>query len=88
MSKKVSNTKPTSVNAPQTNNGYGEQQPVKVPKYVVIREGYRVSDKDYPTQNDPAAIAERNYWQNIATNWSYGERVQVVQYDSKRHRVW
>lgn len=89
MAKKAVTSKPTSVKAPQTNNGTnGEQPTVKVAKYVVVREGLRVSDKDYATPSDPLAIAERDYWQKIANKWSYGEHVKVVQYDSKRHRVW
>lgn len=89
MAQKANNAKSTSVNnAQQTTNGFSEQQPSKVPKFVVVRDGMRVSDKDYAQPNDPQAQSERVYWQNIANRWSHGERVQVVQYDSKRHRVW
>jgi hypothetical protein len=88
MAKNPSNIKSTPATfAAQSNNG-SDQQVTKVIKFVVTREGLRVSDKDYQTINDPAAIAERDYWQKIANKWSYGERCAVVQYDSKRHRIW
>jgi hypothetical protein len=60
----------------------------KVVTYVVIREGFRVSDKEYEDKNDPAALSELKFWKKIADNHSYGEPVKIVQYDGKLHRVW
>ncbi len=59
-------------------------------EYVVIREGFRVSNKSYVTPDDPDAIAEQKFWENIARNHSYGEPVTIVEYDTKNrlHRVW
>lgn len=56
--------------------------------YVVIRDGHRVSDREYQTLDDPWAIHEQEFWTLIAKNHSYGERVDVVEYDSKKHRIW
>jgi len=56
--------------------------------FVVVREGFRVSDREYSDSKDPAAIVERDFWKRVATNHSYGEPVGIVQYDSKKHRVW
>jgi len=56
--------------------------------FVVVREGFRVSDREYSAANDPFAIEERNFWKRVATNHSYREPVAIVQYDSKKHRVW
>ena len=56
--------------------------------YVVIRDGYRVSDVEYETKDNPFAIAEMNFWNLVVQNHSYGEPVTIVQYDSKKHRVW
>jgi hypothetical protein len=89
MTNKPSNIKSTPATfAAQSSHGPDQQATPKVIKFVVTREGLRVSDKDYQTINDPDAIAERDYWQKIANKWSYGERCSVVQYDSKWHRVW
>jgi len=63
----------------------GEQRPVS---YVVVREGFRVSDSEYVSPQDLVAIAECAFWNKVAVNHSYGEKVEIVQYDSKKHRVW
>lgn len=62
-----------------------EQKPTY---YVVVRDGLRVSDKDYLDPNDPEAIQERDFWAGIAKKHSWGEPVGIVKYDPKRHRVW
>jgi hypothetical protein len=63
----------------------GEQRPVT---YVVVREGFRVSDREYVSPQDLAAIVECEFWNKVAVNHSYGEKVEIVQYDPKKHRVW
>jgi uncharacterized protein (DUF2267 family) len=65
-----------------------EGKEAKPAKFVVVRDGYRVSDKEYATANDEVAINERDFWTRVANNASYGEPVAIVQYDSKKHRVW
>jgi hypothetical protein len=57
-------------------------------RYVVIRGGLRVSDKDYPEQGDPRAIAEMNFWRKVISRWPDGTKVEIVQYDKKKHRIW
>jgi hypothetical protein len=56
--------------------------------YVVVREGLRVSDHDYCSPDDENALLEKAFWTNIAQKHSHGEPVEIVPYDSKRHRVW
>lgn len=56
--------------------------------YVVIRDRFRVSDREYLSSNDQCAIDEKELWSRIAKKYSYGESVNIVQYDSKKHRVW
>lgn len=56
--------------------------------FVVVRDDSRVSDREYSIANDPFAIGERNFWKRVATNHSHGERVMIVQYDARMHRVW
>jgi len=59
-----------------------------LPRYVVVRSGLRVSDKDYPKSDEPRAIAERDFWRKVIERWPDGTKVEIVQYDKKRHRVW
>ena len=60
----------------------------KTPRYVVLRDGYRVSDKEYEDTADPVCVAEVDFWTRVAKNHSYGEKVETAVYDSKKHRVW
>lgn len=57
-------------------------------KYVVVRDDIRVSDVEYGDPSDPEAISEKNYWNRIVSKWSPNEKVEIVQYNKKRHRVW
>jgi hypothetical protein len=57
-------------------------------KYVVVRDDRRVSDHDYPNDDDPKAIEEWNFWQRVCTNWSPREKASIVKYNKKKHRNW
>lgn len=83
--RKKTDTVPATSQPQATSNGKTEGKPAK---YVVVREGYRVSDKEYETPTDAACVAEVQFWTKVARNHSYGEKVEAVQYDSKKHRVW
>ena len=75
----------TAPPTPQTaTTGKPEARPVK---YVVVRDGHRVSDKEYDTPTDPLCLAEIKFWSGVSKNRSYGEKVEAVLYDSKKHRV-
>lgn len=69
----------------QTTVGVTEAKSIK---YVVVRDGYRVSDKEYDTPLDPECIEEIASFTRIAKNYSHGEKVEAVVYDSKKHRIW
>jgi len=69
-----------------TGNNIENQE--KVTTYVVVREGFRVSDREYKSLDDPIAISEQEFWTRVANNHSYGESVEIVRYDSRKHRVW
>ncbi len=84
MSKKPRDNSAPS-NPQSATNGKTEARPVK---FVVIRDGHRVSDKEYNSPTDPGCLVEIAFWTGIANNSSYGEKVEAVQYDSKKHRVW
>ena len=60
----------------------------KIITYVVVRDGYRVSDREYLIVDDPIAITEKEFWTKVATDHSWGEKVDIVQYDPKKHRTW
>lgn len=64
---------------------YQERKPTR---FVVVREGHRVSPHEYDNPKDPQALEEVKFWQNIATKYSWGEPVEIVRYDNKLHRVW
>ena len=59
-----------------------------LPRYVVVRDGLRVSDKEYAEQGDPRAITEMNFWRRVVNRWPDGTKVEIVQYDKKKHRIW
>ena len=65
-----------------------ESEESKPTKYVVLRAGFRVSDREYDTPTDSVCTQEVDFWKRVATNHSYGEKVEAVVYDSKKHRVW
>jgi hypothetical protein len=58
------------------------------PRYVIVRGGLRVSDKDYPERDDPRAISEMNFWNRVISRWPDGTKIEIVQYDKKKHRIW
>jgi hypothetical protein len=46
----------------QTIDGLSEVKPIR---YVVVREGYRVSDVEYDDPNDPTCISEVQFWKRV-----------------------
>ena len=72
----------------QANTDIQEQSETKEPRYVVVREGHRVSPNEYSDPKDPKAIQEMSFWRRIANKHSWGEPVEIVVYDNKLHRVW
>jgi len=82
-------TDPANPAAPEpqrvTDGKTSEAKPVK---YVVLRAGFRVSDREYSDPNDPACQSELEFWSKVERYHSYGAPVVTVQYDPKKHRVW
>lgn len=60
------------------------------PLYVVVRNGLRVSDRDYQKQDDTRAVAEREFWQRVVNRWeaNQGTKIEIVPFDKKKHRIW
>lgn len=57
-------------------------------RYVVVRNGCRVSAVEYSDKNDPEAVEEKKFWKRVVDRWSPGEKVDIVKYNKKTHRVW
>ncbi len=56
--------------------------------FVVTRGGFRVSDNEYGTADCPQAIQERDFWQKVANDSNDDTKVEIVEYDNKKHRIW
>jgi len=65
-----------------------EQKSNNTPTYVVTRDGLRVSDQEYLTLDFPVALAERDFWQKIVNKYPDGTKIEIVQFDKKKHRIW
>ena len=46
-------------------------------RYVVIRNGSRVSDADYTSKDD--AKSEYDHWNRIITRWPDGSKLEIVE---------
>ena len=57
-------------------------------RYVVIRDGLRVSDKYYINPKEPAAITEKEFWKRVVNRWPDGTKVEIVLFDKKKHRIY
>jgi hypothetical protein len=57
-------------------------------RYVVVRGGLRVSDKDYSKPDEDRALSEAAFWQKVVKRWPDGTKVEIVQFDKKKHRIW
>lgn len=72
--------------APQVSSGNPEHDD-RNPRYVVVRDGHRVSSQEYSDSNDTKAVQEAAFWKTVETNHSWGAPVKIVQYDNRLHRV-
>ena len=68
MGKRNKSENSTATSEPQqTTTGTTE---VISARYVVVREGYRVSDREYDNPLDPLCVAEVQFWTKVAQNHS------------------
>jgi hypothetical protein len=56
-------------------------------KYVVVRNGVRVSDVEYDTDNCAKIKNEYDFWKRVIKNWSAGDTLEIVKKENK-HRVY
>ena len=80
--------RPDEVPNPVDINVETEEQSINMPMFVVTRGGFRVSDKEYNSSDDVAAISERDFWLRVIGNHPDGTKVEIVQFDKKKHRIW
>lgn len=59
------------------NNTTSERQS----KYVVIRNGLRVSDLEYSNKDE--AKVEYDHWKNIITRWPDGSKLEIIETKGK-----
>jgi len=50
-------------------------------KYVVIRNGSRVSDLEYPNKEE--AKVEYDHWKTIISRWPDGSKLEIVESKGK-----
>jgi len=65
-----------------------EEQNETPTRYVVVRGGMRVSDKEYQNPDEPKALEEKSFWQMVVKRHPDGTKVQIVAFDKKLHRIW
>ena len=54
-------------------------------KFVVVRSGQRVSELIYESKQD--AKIEFDHWDSIVKRWPDGTRIEIAEYDEKKHKV-
>jgi len=54
-------------------------------KFVVVRSGTRVSELVYESKQD--AKIEFDHWSGILKRWPDGTKVEIAEYDEKKHKV-
>lgn len=50
-------------------------------KYIVVRNGMRVSDLEYTTKED--AKSEYDHWTKVITRWPDGSKLEIVEMKGK-----
>ena len=54
-------------------------------RYVITRSGLRVSELEQQTREE--AQVEYDHWKGIVTRWPDGTKIEIVEFDDKRHKV-
>jgi hypothetical protein len=87
MGKNNQTTTNSAPSAPWVNPVNLGQIELKETRYVVIRDGHRVSAQEYASPTDPKAQDELKFWKKVETNHSWGAQVCITEYDNRLHRV-
>ena len=78
----------SAISQMSTGETENKQSLLRTISYVVVRDGYRVSEREYLEKDDPNALDEKEFWTKVSKHHSWGEKVEIVQYDPRKHRVW
>ena len=54
-------------------------------KFVVVRSGTRVSELVYESKQD--AKIEFDHWSGIVKRWPDGTKIEIAEFDEKKHKV-
>lgn len=54
-------------------------------KFVVLRNGFRVSDAEYSSKED--AKDEFSYWEKVIKRWPDESKIEIAEYDENKHRI-
>ena len=60
-------------------------QKEKSKKYVVIRDGHRVSDVEYINLSD--ASTECAFWNRLVRTWDHASKVEILEKNDRLHRI-
>lgn len=87
MGRKNQDTAQSAPVAQRVSSGNFEQTEPKETRYVVVRDGHRVSAHEYADSSDERALDELSFWKLVERNHSWGALVEIVKYDNRLHRV-
>jgi len=62
-----------------------KNQKEKSKKYVVIRDGHRVSDVEYINMED--ASTEYAYWGGLIRKWDHTSKIEILEKNDRLHRT-
>ena len=82
---KTSDAVPTLISNPVVEQTWSPSEPVR---FVVTRDGHRVSEREYVSPDDQAATTEFLFWEKISVKCKDGAKVVIVPFDKKKHRIW
>lgn len=88
MGRKQKEPNAAAPESPQVITVQQESSETKKTRYVVVRDGHRVSAHEYTNPQDPKALEELRFWKMVEGEHSWGASVSIVEYDNKLHRIW
>ena len=86
--KKVKEVATDSVPTPAETQVVSGEQSAEPNVYVVVRDGFRVSEATYTDSTDDNALSELAFWRRVSDRSNDGTKVEIVLFDKKKHRTW
>jgi hypothetical protein len=69
----------------KTKNSKNTESTSNTKRYVVTRSGLRVSEQEYQSKEE--AQVEFEHWKRIVNRWPDGSKIEIAEFDEKRHKV-